>query len=98
MLRDQLTRFAGDTSGELLKTTAKAAAIVGVFSIGCAYFLAERLEGEKRALSDLVAQISGTRPAARGGEARQGIDMSATGSIIRFNGDARLDPCATPRR
>ncbi|WP_342362655.1 hypothetical protein [Terrarubrum flagellatum] len=92
MLRTLITRFAGDTSGEMLKTAAKAVAITSVFSVTCAYFLANGLDSEKRVLEMLAESISQRDGSVRA--ARAGVDMTTTGSIRSQS--VRLDPCAVP--
>ncbi len=91
MLRQLITRFIGDTSGEVLRSTAKAAAVAGAFSIGTAYYLSTRIEGERRALDQLAANAQNQRTANR-----QGVDMSTTGSITRNQQTLRIDPCGEP--
>jgi hypothetical protein len=91
MLRQLISRFLGDISGEVLRSTAKAAAVAGVFSVGTAYYLSTRIEGERRALDQLAANAQNQRVAGR-----PGVDMSTTGSILRSPQTLRIDPCGEP--
>ncbi len=81
MLRRLVSRFLGDISGEMLKSTAKAIAVTSVFSAGVAYYVADKTEHDRSGLANLFSTVAG-------------VDMSTTGSIR--NQSARLDPCAVP--
>lgn len=97
MLRQLFARFAADSSGSLLRTTARTAAIVGLFSAASAYYLSDRLEAEKQALAEIAASATRDGRAARIA-GRNGVDMTATGSIARGAQSVRLDPCAVPAK
>lgn len=85
-MRVIVSRFVKDTSGSLLATTVKGAVLVTVFSVGSAWYLNHRLEGERRAMATLSAAASGQ---ANG----KNVDMTTTGSITKGGNSTRLDPC-----
>lgn len=94
MLRQLISRFVGDISGEMLRSTAKAVAITGVFSFGAAYYLSERLDKDRVGLEQLVFNTLQDRSAQRLAQSRPGVDMTTTGSIRGQS--VKLDPCEIP--
>ena len=96
MLRELIGRFLGDIRGEMLRTTAKAVAITGVFSFGVAYYLSERLDKDRLGLEQLVFNSLQDRMAQRAAQNKAGVDMTTTGSIRGQS--ARLDPCEIPKK
>lgn len=86
-MRPLLQRFLSDTSGSLLATTIKGSILVTVFSVGGAWYLNHRLEGERRAMATLSAAASG-----------KGVDMTTTGSITGKDSAVKLDPCIILKR
>lgn len=88
-MRRLISRFLGDISGEMLKSTAKAIAVTSVFSAGTAWYVAEKTEHDRSGLSALVSTIAGERGSA-------GVDATTTASIR--NQSVKLDPCAVPRK
>lgn len=95
MLRDLMRRFLGDTSGEMLRSTAKAAAVTAVFSVSVAYYLSDKLDNDRAGLERLVFNLGQDNAATRTA-ARAGVDMQTTGSLR--NQTVRLDPCEVPKR
>lgn len=92
MLRQFISRFLGDISGEMLKTTAKTIAWTAIFSASVAWYVAEKTENDRSGLANLFSAVSGNQTAGK-----PGVDMSTTASIR--NQSVKLDPCEVqPKR